>query len=119
MDNEAWAGLGVIATAVAGGIAVIIKAWRSPKDEVEAKALPPGQKPVTHADLEAIRSELTSLVRVAEEACEDQVTEIRTAADKNARELLDKVHGLALKVERLIAAHEERGGQRSRRGGSR
>lgn len=119
MNSEAWAGVGVVATAIAGGVAVVIKAWRSPKDD-ETKALPPGQKVVTHADLEAIEAKLTAMVRAAEEACEDQTAELRTNADKNAREVLERIHQLALKVERLLASHEERhGGQRSQRGGRR
>jgi hypothetical protein len=119
MDSEAWTGIGVVATAIAGSIAIVIKAWRTPKDEAETKALPPGQKAATQAELDALRADMTSLIRTAEEACEDQVTEIRTSADRNAREMLEKVHSLALKVERLLTAHEERHGARSRRGGQR
>jgi hypothetical protein len=119
MTGEEWAGIGAVVTAVAGSIALIVKTWRTPTDELEPKALPPGQKVATQAELDALRADMTSLIRTAEEACEDQVTEIRTSADRNAREMLEKVHSLALKVERLLTAHEERHGARSRRGGQR
>lgn len=108
----------MVATAILGGIGVIIKAWRAPKDE-DPKALPPGQKAVTHADLEAIEARLVAMVRAAEEACEDQTTELRSSADKNTRDVVERIHQLALKVERLLASHEERHGQRSQRGGRR
>jgi hypothetical protein len=117
VTGEEWAGIGAVVTAVAGSIALVIKTWRSP-DADDAKALP-GQKHVTQADLDAIRTELTALVHAAEEAWEDQATELRTARDKDMREVLERVHGLALKVERLLAAHEERHEHRSQRGGRR
>lgn len=119
MTGEEWAGVGGAIGAVAAAVVVVIKAWRSPKEDEEPKALPPGQKAATQADIDAIRTEMTALVRAAEEAWEDQATELRTNADRNAREVLERIHQLALKVERLLASHEERHGQRSQRGGRR
>jgi hypothetical protein len=115
MTGEEWAAaIGGTVAAVAGSVAVVVRAMRPAPKLKQA----PG---VTPADLDAIRHEMRDLVRVAvkavEEACEQQSETLRSRLDEQGRAWMERAHAHELKLERIATAMEEREPRRSRRGG--
>lgn len=119
MTAEQWTGIVVsviVALGGGAGIAPLLKWMRGPEPQKRPTSLPP---PPTHTH--ATREELVELraeIRETIEAVEDA---LRTRLDQNVRELIDRLHALALRVEAVVAARaaEERHSVPSRRGGGR
>lgn len=112
MSPGEWVVTVIVALGGGAGVGEFIRRVRGPAQRKSAPGATGAHAPpaVSHADLSSLKAEFQRAIDEVRRECESQSNEL---ADR----LVEKIHGLALRVERLVAAHEERYDQerRSRR----
>lgn len=126
MTSEQWAGVAVsIIVALGGGagIAQLLKWSKAPAKRTTSSIAPPPlmQPHATREELAAMRAELKDAIEEVENALRLAEETMRSRLDDSVRDLIDRMHALAIKVERVLAVHsrEDIEPRESRRGGRR